>query len=213
MGFPLAVKGRGNSMPFLYILIIVLLATIAGLILFYLWKSAQFCKPTYAKQAVGKMLRGFARLRQYQVFSDVALSCGEESATVEHILVGDFGLLFIASIQGDGSFYGDYKEARWSFDKGKQKIYFKNPVEELERKIELFRKVLAKNKIYNVPLECAVVIVGFSKETKLYINNANKEQPVLLAQTFPGYLRSPHFEVQRTMDQEAVKNLLVNLSK
>ena len=200
-------------MPFSYILVLILLITVAILVIYYLWKTAQFRKQTYGKQTVGNILRGFARPRKYQVFSDVVLSSGNNSAGVDHILVGDFGVLFTSSIQGNGSFYGDYEEERWSFDDGKQKIYFKNPVDELNRKIELFRTILAQNKIYRVPVMAAVVIVGFSQETKLYITNADKETPVITSQALSAYLRSTRFETESSMDQEAVKNLLSQMSK
>lgn len=192
-----------NPLTFLLSLTIAVIIVSISL---YLIKTSAFKKGKYGKDVVTTALKKFSSPRKMTVLSDVSISDGNKTATFDHVLIGYFGVLFLQSIQGKGSFYGDSTEKVWTFTQDKEKITFVNPLDEMEEKIELFRSVLGKNKIYNVPVESAVVVIGLGDEPKLYLSNV-AENAVLTEKTLLPFLRSSKFELDNQIDPEAIAAL------
>ena len=188
---------------------ILLAAALIFAIVSFLMKSSVYKKGSYAKQVVGKELKKFASVRKMTVLSDVSVQDGNETARFDHVLIGYFGVLFIQSIQGKGSFYGDGHEKIWSFsnNESKEKITFKNPVAEMNEKIEIFRRVLADKKIYNVPVESAIAVIGFNDEPKLYLSNISDNENILVEKMIAPFLKKEYFETDNQVDPEAIKAL------
>ena len=173
----------------------------------YFIRGAAFKKGEHGKQFVADTLKRFASPRQMTVLENVSVSDGETTVQFDHVLVGYFGVLFVQSIQGGGSFWGDGKEDVWAFTDNGDKVLFKNPITELDEKIKVFRRALSKNKVYRVPVESAVVIVTMGKEPKLYLSNiAETECSVLTQEMFKAHLNE-HFEKDNGTDVAAVAAL------
>ena len=176
---------------------------------FYLYRSSFFRKGEYGKHFVSKALKRYASPRGMTVLSDVSISNGNENAHFDHVLIGYFGVLFVQSIQGAGSFWGDGKQDTWAFsdEKSKTKLLFKNPFDEMNAKLSIFRSVLAQNKQYKVPVDSAVVIVTLGDAPRMYLSNIKDSDPIMLDSQRSAFLRDEHFEKDNGVDVEAVAKL------
>ena len=143
------------------------------------------------------------------VLSDVSISNGNENAHFYHVLIGYFGVLFVQSIQGAGSFWGDGKQDTWAFsdEKSKTKLLFKNPFDEMNAKLSIFRSVLAQNKQYKVPVDSAVVIVTLGDAPRMYLSNIKDSDTIMLDSQLSAFLRDERFEKDNGVDVEAVAKL------
>ena len=94
-----------------------------------------FLKAITAK-TVKSILNRYAISRNYKVLENVQLQLDGKTQTIDFVLVGFFGLLFVSALQGEGDFYGDLKEPRWSFVDADhdRKVRFDNPVLEMDKK-------------------------------------------------------------------------------
>lgn len=175
----------------------------------YLYRSSFFRKGEYGKHFVSKALNRHAAPRGMKVLTDVSVTNGSESAHFDHVLIGYFGVLFIQSIQGAGSFWGDGKQDTWAFsdEKSKTKLLFKNPFNEMNAKLSVFRSVLAQNKQYNIPVDSAVVIVTLGDAPKMYLSNVKESNTIMLDSQLSAFLRDERFEQDHGVDIDAVAKL------
>ena len=112
------------------------------------------------------------------------------------MLVGFFGLLFVSALQGEGDFYGDLKEPRWSFVDADhdRKVRFDNPVLEMDKKVDLFRRLMSQKKVYNLKIDTAVVVVGTKSEVPMYLSHMGEENIVMTVKDFKRFLEKEKFE-------------------
>ena len=173
--------------------VLLVIMTVAALIIYFV-KSSAYKKGNYGKNTVNSALTRFAKPRNMKVLSNVYVSLGNETVSFDHVLVGYFGVLFVQSIQGKGSFWGDGKQEIWAFTNGsKEKILFKNPIAEMDEKIKFFRRVLAENKIYSVPVESTVVISTLSQNPNMYLSNISNPNSLILDENFNEFLHQDFF--------------------
>ena len=188
------------------IVIVVIAAVIAvAIAAWYLRKSLLFSKGTYGKQTVKSILKRYALSRNYKVLENV-------TQTIDFVLVGFFGLLFVSALQGKGDFYGDLKEPRWSFVDDEKKVRFDNPVLEMDKKIELFRRLMAQKKVYNLKVDSAVVIVGTKSDVPMYLSHMREENIVMTVKEFKRFLEKEKFEKDNNVDVEEIAKLLDGLN-
>lgn len=187
----------------------IFIACILISLAFYLYRSSFFRKGEYGKHFVSKALKRYASPRGMTVLSDVSISNGNENAHFDHVLIGYFGVLFVQSIQGAGSFWGDGKQDTWAFsdEKSKTKLLFKNPFDEMNAKLSIFRSVLAQNKQYKVPVDSAVVIVTLGDAPRMYLSNIKDSDTIMLDSQLSAFLRNERFEKDNGVDVEAVAKL------
>ncbi len=187
----------------------IFIACILISLAFYLYRSSFFRKGEYGKHFVSKALKRYASPRGMTVLSDVSISNGNENAHFDHVLIGYFGVLFVQSIQGAGSFWGDGKQNTWAFsdEKSKTKLLFKNPFDEMNAKLSIFRSVLAQNKQYKVPVDSAVVIVTLGDAPRMYLSNIKDSDTIMLDSQLSAFLRDERFEKDNGVDVEAVSKL------
>ena len=195
-----------NPIIFSLVILLVLLATCSVVV--YFSRKASYNKGEYGKQTVHSALVRYASPRKMTVLQDVSLSDGGKTMKFDHVLIGYFGVLFLQSIQGEGSFWGDGKEDTWAFTNSKsEKILFRNPLDEMEERIKFFRRVLSQNKIYNVPVDGSVVIVTLGKESKLYLSNIRDSGSLIMEKELSDLLRQEKWEKDNGVDADAVKAL------
>lgn len=187
----------------------IFIACILISLAFYLYRSSFFRKGEYGKHFVSKALKRYASPRGMTVLSDVSISNGNENAHFDHVLIGYFGVLFVQSIQGAGSFWADGKQDTWAFsdEKSKTKLLFKNPFDEMNAKLSIFRSVLAQNKQYKVPVDSAVVIVTLGDAPRMYLSNIKDSDTIMLDSQLSAFLRDERFEKDNGVDVEAVAKL------
>ncbi len=193
------------------ILIAVVAFCAAGFIAWYLMKNLRFTKGNYGKQTVKSILKRFAFPRKYKVLENVSMELDGKTQTIDFVIVGEFGLLFVSALQGKGDFYGDFTEEYWSFVDNEKKVRFLNPVKEMDKKLDMFRRLMAKKKVYNLKIESAVVIVGSKADAPMYLSHVGKENIVMTVNQFKKLLEKEKFEQDNNIDVAAVTDVLSNL--
>ena len=176
------------------ILIAVVAFCAAVFIAWYLMKNLRFTKGNYGKQTVKSILKRFAFPRKYKVLENVSMELDGKTQTIDFVMVGEFGLLFVSALQGKGDFYGDFTEEYWSFVDNEKKVRFLNPVKEMDKKLDMFRRLMAKKKVYNLKIESAVVIVGSKADAPMYLSHVGKENIVMTVNQFKKLLEKEKFE-------------------
>ena len=193
------------------ILIAVVAFCAAVFIAWYLMKNLRFTKGNYGKQTVKSILKRFAFPRKYKVLENVSMELDGKTQTIDFVMVGEFGLLFVSALQGKGDFYGDFTEEYWSFVDNEKKVRFLNPVKEMDKKLDMFRRLMAKKKVYNLKIESAVVIVGSKADAPMYLSHVGKENIVMTVNQFKKLLEKEKFEQDNNIDGAAVTDVLSNL--
>ena len=193
------------------ILIAVVAFCAAVFIAWYLMKNLRFTKGNYGKQTVKSILKRFAFPRKYKVLENVSMELDGKTQTIDFVMVGEFGLLFFSALQGKGDFYGDFTEEYWSFVDNEKKVRFLNPVKEMDKKLDMFRRLMAKKKVYNLKIESAVVIVGSKADAPMYLSHVGKENIVMTVNQFKKLLEKEKFEQDNNIDVAAVTDVLSNL--
>ena len=192
------------------ILIAVVAFCAAVFIAWYLMKNLRFTKGNYGKQTVKSILKRFAFPRKYKVLENVSMELDGKTQTIDFVMVGEFGLLFVSALQGKGDFYGDFTEEYWSFVDNEKKVRFLNPVKEMDKKLDMFRRLMAKKKVYNLKIESAVVIVGSKADAPMYLSHVGKENIVMTVNQFKKLLEKEKFEQDNNIDVAAVTDVLSN---
>lgn len=193
------------------ILIAVVAFCAAVFIAWCLMKNLRFTKGNYGKQTVKSILKRFAFPRKYKVLENVSMELDGKTQTIDFVMVGEFGLLFVSALQGKGDFYGDFTEEYWSFVDNEKKVRFLNPVKEMDKKLDMFRRLMAKKKVYNLKIESAVVIVGSKADAPMYLSHVGKENIVMTVNQFKKLLEKEKFEQDNNIDVAAVTDVLSNL--
>lgn len=193
------------------ILIAVVAFCAAVFIAWYLMKNLRFTKGNYGKQTVKSILKRFAFPRKYKVLENVSMELDGKTQTIDFVMVGEFGLLFVSALQGKGDFYGDFTEEYWSFVDNEKKVRFLNPVKEMDKKLDMFRRLMAKKKVYNLKIESAIVIVGSKADAPMYLSHVGKENIVMTVNQFKKLLEKEKFEQDNNIDVAAVTDVLSNL--
>ncbi len=193
------------------ILIAVVAFCAAVFIAWYLMKNLRFTKGNYGKQTVKSILKRFAFPRKYKVLENVSMELDGKTQTIDFVMVGEFGLLFVSALQGKGDFYGDFTEEYWSFVDNEKKVRFLNPVKEMDKKLDMFRRLMAKKKVYNLKIESAGVIVGSKADAPMYLSHVGKENIVMTVNQFKKLLEKEKFEQDNNIDVAAVTDVLSNL--
>ena len=193
------------------ILIAVVAFCAAVFIAWYLMKNLRFTKGNYGKQTVKSILKRFAFPRKYKVLENVSMELDGKTQTIDFVMVGEFGLLFVSALQGKGDFYGDFTEEYWSFVDNEKKVRFLNPVKEMDKKLDMFRRLMAKKKVYNLKIESAVVIVGSKADAPMYLSHVGKENIVMTVNQFKKLLEKEKFEQDNNIDVAAGTDVLSNL--
>lgn len=193
------------------ILIAVVAFCAAVFIAWYLMKNLRFTKGNYGKQTVKSILKRFTFPRKYKVLENVSMELDGKTQTIDFVMVGEFGLLFVSALQGKGDFYGDFTEEYWSFVDNEKKVRFLNPVKEMDKKLDMFRRLMAKKKVYNLKIESAVVIVASKADAPMYLSHVGKENIVMTVNQFKKLLEKEKFEQDNNIDVAAVTDVLSNL--
>jgi len=183
---------------------LVLIALVVVSLVRYLLRAEDFKKGIWGKKFVDQKLRAFSRQKGFVHLQDVTVRDGDESISLDHVLIGHFGVLLLQSIQGAGSFWGDGKQDTWACTDDGHKILFRNPLDELDEKSALLRRALSKRKCYNVPIENCVVIATLGKAPSMFLSNMEGRSKVLLDSQLSAYLRQDHFLKDNKVEPQTV---------
>lgn len=190
----------------------IIVALVAAMVVaWYLGKSVRFSKGNYGKKTVKSILHRYAAAHHFKLLENVEMELDGSSQTIDFVLVGYFGLIFVSALQGKGDFYGDFKEEKWTFVDEEQKIRFHNPVIEMDKKLEMFRRLMAQKKVYNLKVDTAVVVVSTKSDVPMYLSNVRENNPVMNVDQFKKMLTNEKYERDNNVDLDAVCKVLREL--
>lgn len=190
----------------------ILVALVAAVVVaWYLGKSVRFSKGNYGKKTVKSVLRRYAATHNFKLLENVEMELDSSSQTIDFVLVGFFGLIFVSALQGKGDFYGDFKEEKWTFVDEEQRIRFNNPVIEMDKKLEMFRRIIAQKKVYNLKVDTAIVVVSTKTDVPMYLSNVRENNPVMNVEQFRKMLGNEKYERDNNVDVDAVCKVLREL--
>ena len=207
--------------PTTVLLAVVAIVALVAVIVWFYRERAHRGQDTGARghRRVSGTLRGYARLRRFKVLDNIVLpaASGSGTVTIDHVLVGFFGLLFVTDLTLDGDYYGSVKEATWSCTTrqnsdgtvlAEKVASLPNPLITNDRAKEAALRVFSKNNIYNLKIES--MAVAASNASVFYISGGEgKVTPI-------GKLRqaldSTRFDQDNGLDVEKIAQVLRNAS-
>ena len=168
---------------------------------------------------VSSVLRSFARLRGFRVLDHVVLpaASGSGTVTIDHVLVGFFGLLFVTDLTRDGDYYGSVKEPTWSCTTRRdpegttiaEKVAsIPNPLIANDKAREAALRVFSKQNIYNLRIES--MVVASSGASVFYISGG--EGQVTPVNKLRQALDSTRFEADKGLDVGKIAHVLEEAS-
>lgn len=167
--------------------------------------------PTKLHRRVGNALRRYARPRRYRVLDNVTFETKKGPQTVDHILVGYFGLLFVGDLLLDGDYYGALSDEKWIVNKTNRQDdsttrvgSVENPLISTRACMEAAIDRLARGGVYNLPME-AVAVKAFKKGDFLITGS---KDCVFHLRGLNGYFLRSWFEKDTGLDVEKVCALL-----
>lgn len=193
-------------------MLVIVVVVAAVIVAWYLQKNIRFSKGNYGKSAVKSALHRYALTHNYKVLENVQMQLDGQTQTIDYVLVGFFGLLFVSALQGKGDFYGDFKEPRWTFVDDEKKVRFDNPVLEMDKKLEMFRRLMAQKKVYNIKVDSAVVISSTKSDIPMYLSHVRDENIVMSLKEFKKFLGAEKFEKDNGLDVEKICDVLSHLA-
>lgn len=185
---------------YLIVAFVILCAVAVVALIYYIYVATLFKNGTYASKIIGGFLKRYCLSRNFKVLSDVNLSDKKDSLHSDFVLVGFFGILLVHVLQIKEDLYGDLKEDSWTLSDKGNKTSIPNPVKTSHANIEAFRAMLARRKIYRIPLEEMVVTIGFGKEPSLYLTNLAGSTPTITYKQMKKLLSSSKFEKDNDLD-------------
>ena len=198
--------------PSIIAMLVIVVVVAAVIVAWYLQKNIRFSKGNYGKSAVKSALHRYALTHNYKVLENVQMQLDGQTQTIDYVLVGFFGLLFVSALQGKGDFYGDFKEPRWTFVDDEKKVRFDNPVLEMDKKLEMFRRLMAQKKVYNIKVDSAVVISSTKSDIPMYLSHVRDENIVMSLKEFKKFLDAEKFEKDNGLDVEKICDVLSHLA-
>ncbi len=178
------------------------MVVIIAVIVILMMKNRKKGKKAYVNPDVLHVLKKHVRLRDAKFFNNVAFSDGEKTITVDHVLIGIFGVMLIDAREERGEIYGEEKDKTWTHKAGERKISFQNPLRVLEEAEQLLRKRLAANNIYGVPIERRVVFtVDSAKALGIYVP---ENLPYSRLKGFKALLQKKRYDTDNGVDVEKI---------
>lgn len=105
------------------------------------------------------ILKRFSLLREYKVVSNLELTVDGEKIEIDHLLIGEFGVLNLCTINKKGDLYGNENDEIFALvDKKLNREQIPNLSKKAQKNEQALRKIFAKEKVYNVKMDSVVVI-------------------------------------------------------
>ena len=92
-----------------------------------------------------------------------------------------------------------------------QRIRFNNPVIEMDKKLEMFRRIIAQKKVYNLKVDTAIVVVSTKTDVPMYLSNVRENNPVMNVEQFRKMLGNEKYELDNNVDVDTVCKVLREL--
>ena len=185
------------------ILAVILLLVLAVLLIG--WQNRR--RGVDGKKKVAAILRRFTGIRSFRVLNDLTIHTAKKDLTIDHVLIGFFGILVVNTQNLSGSVYGDGRGKTWTHvitKKGREvKTSFPNPLLENQQAVDAIREVLSANSIYKINIESWVVFTR--RKASL---NVPKGLSVLTLKGFRKLLKRSKYSADGPVDVALVADTL-----
>ncbi len=190
----------------IYILIIILIILI---LLFFIlanyFKDKKIMKiGAKGEKIIAKILKRYSIIRGYKVINDIYLPLYEETTQIDHILIGNFGVLVVETKNLHGEIYGNPSEKNWSQFIGTKKHKFYNPIFQNKTHIDNIRYIFNKENIYNINIDGVVVFTG----NKIVLN-IPKNKMVYRLKEFKKLLKKDRYENNNGVDIQKIYDSII----
>ena len=188
------------------------MALTLAVILYALWKANIRNKHSErTKKEVARVLRSMAPLREWKVLDEVTVTDRKGKAhTVDHLVVGPFGVLALTDIHRRGGYYGELRDEEWVISTGGEdkvetlRVKVPSPVKNNEGFVAAFRERLTAGKVYNIPVEALCPIT--QSQVEVFVTGA--QDRVVPAGRLRGVLSRQKYQKDNGVDIEKVLSLL-----
>ncbi len=195
---------------FVYVIIIaaVVLAAVLALII---RKAVLQSKGVYLKNQVTAKLRGYARLRQYKVLTDLRLPYRDGVKEISHLLIGIFGVIIVDAHSLTGELYGTVDDKKWAFvPKKGAKQMLPNLSLDLQEKADAVRQTFAAKGIYKLNFDSINVVQNSQKKLTLYVANS---LPIIRLNRLGAFLNKSKNDTDAGVDMEKLAGILKDASE
>ena len=120
--------------------------------------------PAKLHKRVYNLLNNYARPRKFRVLNNVPVETKDGVQTVDHVMVGYFGLLFVNDLLLHGDYYGELPDSQWICSKTDKQSdtttrigSVANPLLSARACMEASVDLLARHCVYNMPMDAIAV--------------------------------------------------------
>ena len=83
----------------------------------------------------------------------------------------------------------------------------------MDKKVDLFRRLMSQKKVYNLKIDTAVVVVGTKSEVPMYLSHMGEENIVMTVKDFKRFLEKEKFEKDNNVDVAAIAQTIASLGE
>lgn len=190
----------------------VYLGCAIGLIIYfslYILEKSTYKKHSHlTKKFPTRIFRSHGRLKQFVTLENVQLL----DAVADQVYIGYFGVILACDLHNQGNIYGDHLLKEWSAvietKNSTDKQSFPSPLLAVQKCETNFRKMLADNKIYNVPIQTMVI-----KTQNQQLNMASNQNIVFSTKELKSELERVKYDKDNGVDITKIKTLLEQTSE
>ena len=81
----------------------------------------------------------------------------------------------------------------------------------MDKKLEMFRRIIAQKKVYNLKVDTAIVVVSTKTDVPMYLSNVRENNPVMNVEQFRKMLGNEKYELDNNVDVDTVCKVLREL--
>lgn len=155
-------------------------------------------------QSAVQALRSFARSNSFRFIAPARLVRGENTAKLDAVMVGYFGVLGLKALGYNGEIYGEAGDENWlQVGEDGQRNYFANPITEAAADVRVVRDALFTKKLKKVPVEVVCVFTNPKAQIALPRSTGH-----LNLKEFKALLRKDKYLEDTGLDLDAVEGAL-----
>ena len=183
-----------------------------AVILYALWKANIRNKHSEkTKKEISRTLRSMAPLREWKVLEQVTITDRKgKDHTVDHLVIGPFGVLTLTDIHRRGGYYGELRDEEWVISTGGEnqvetlRVKIPSPVKNNEGFVAAFRELLTAGKVYNIPVEALCPIT--QTQVEVFVTGAQAQ--VVAPKKLREVLSRQKYQKDNGVDTEKILALL-----
>lgn len=184
---------------------IIFILILSFVIIYFLLKTIKTNKSkkigSNGEKSVKLILNKISKKKKYKLLNNVYLPLYDSTTEIDHIVIGDFGIVVVETKAVNGEIYANENEKEWTHIIGTKKHKLYNPLMQNKTHINCIQHILRKEKIYNVNIDSLVVFAGNVEV------NIKKGLPVITIDLLKSYFNKSKFK-NNNIDKTLIYNTL-----